>query len=72
MNPIRRLTMLVAVASICCALSAQEDIPRRDVPAAVLAAYDKAYPGAMVLEWDKEIHSGKLYYEAETRRQGAA
>lgn len=69
MNPIKYFTMLAAVASIaiCCTVSAQEtEISRRDVPTAVLAAFEKAYPNAKVLEWEKEIHSGKLYYEAET------
>jgi hypothetical protein len=36
------------------------------VPPAVLAAFDKTYSSAKVLEWEKEIHSGKIYYEAET------
>lgn len=63
----KHFSMLVAVVSICCAVSAQEtEISRRDVPPAVLAAFGKAYPNAKVLEWEKEIHSGKLYYEAET------
>lgn len=63
----KHFSMLVAVVSICCAVSAQEtEISRRDVPPAVLAAFEKAYPNAKVLEWEKEIHSGKLYYEAET------
>jgi hypothetical protein len=67
MNLIKYFTMLVAVASICCAVSAQEtEISRKEVPSAVLASFDKAYPTAKVLEWEKEIHSGKLYYEAET------
>ena len=67
MNLTKHLTMLAAVAPICFAVSAREtEISRRDVPPVVLAAFDKAYPSAKVLEWEKEIHSGKLYYEAET------
>lgn len=62
----KHFSVLVAVASICCTVYAQEtEISRRDVPPAVLAAVEKAYPNAKVLEWEKEIHSGKLYYEAE-------
>lgn len=67
MSSIKHFTMLIAVVSICSVLSAQEtEISRRDVPPPILAAFDKAYPRAKVLEWEKEIHNGKVYYEAET------
>lgn len=68
MNFIKNFTMLlVAAACVSCVVSAQEtEIARKDVPPAVLAAFDKVYPTAKVLEWEKEIHNGKLYYEAET------
>ena len=68
MNIVRHFTMLaVAAASLSCTVSAQEtEIARKDVPPAVLASLEKAYPSAKVLEWEKEIHGGKLYYEAET------
>lgn len=66
MNLVKYFTMLAAIASICCAVSVQEtEISRKDVPPAVIATFEKAYPNAKVLEWEKEIHSGKLYYEAE-------
>jgi hypothetical protein len=46
---------------------AQEtEVAKKDVPPQVLAAFNKAYPNDKVLEWQKEIHSGKQYYEAET------
>ena len=67
MKSIRQFTILIALVSVGSLLSAQEtDIPRRDVPPPVLAAFDKAYPHAKVLEWEREIHNGKVYYEAET------
>lgn len=67
MKLIKFSTMFVAAAVLCCAVSAQEtEIKRKDVPPIVLAAFDKTYSTAKVLEWEKEIHGGKLYYEAET------
>lgn len=59
-----------------CAISiifAQEtEVSRKDVPPAVLSSFSKAYPNAKVLEWEKEIHGGKLYYEAETVEEKVA
>lgn len=55
-------TMFLAAAVLCCSVSAQEtEIKRKDVPPVVLAAFDKAYSSVKVLEWEKEIHGGKLY-----------
>lgn len=56
-----------AITVLCCAAHAQEtEVSRKDVPPAVLATFNKDYPQAKVLEWEKEIHGGKVYYEAET------
>lgn len=61
------LTAFCVISIFSCAISAQEtEISRRDVPPAVLSAFNKDYPNAKVLEWEKEIHGGRLYYEAET------
>ena len=67
MKPTKYFTMIVFAVVLCCAASAQEtEIKRKDVPRIILAAFDKAYSTVKVLEWEKEIHGGKLYYEAET------
>jgi hypothetical protein len=67
MKFIQHATMFVAVTFICCLAQAQEtEISHRDVPPVVLAAFEKVYASAKVLEWEKEIYNGKLYYEAET------
>jgi len=59
--------LFLAAAVLSCTVSAQEtEIKRKDVPPVVLAAFDNAYSSVKVLEWEKEIHGGKLYYEAET------
>ena len=60
-------TAFCAISIFASAVSAQEtEISRRDVPPAVLSAFSKDYPNAKVLEWEKEIQGGTLYYEAET------
>jgi hypothetical protein len=67
MNFGRKLAVLLTVSLLFAAARAQEtEVSRKDVPPAVLAAFDKAYASAKVLEWEKEIHAGKVYYEAET------
>lgn len=67
MNFKKSSTLFLATTIMCCAAFAQEtEIKRKDVPPVVLSAFGKAYSGAKVLEWEKEIHGGKLFYEAET------
>lgn len=67
MKLIKYSTIFVVTAVLCCAASAQEtEFNRKDVPPVVLAAFDKTYSTAKVLEWEKEIHGGQIYYEAET------
>ena len=61
------LIVCCAVILFTCVAFAQEtEVSRKDVPPAVLSTFNKDYPNAKVLEWEKEIHGGKLYYEAET------
>jgi hypothetical protein len=64
------LKLYLIVATLACAAAAvwaqETEVAKKDVPPPVLAAFNKEYPNAKVLEWEKEIHSGKQYYEAET------
>ncbi len=67
MNLANPSALFLAAALLSYSASAQEtEISRKDVPPVVLAAFNKVYGSAKVLEWEKEIHGGKLYYEAET------
>lgn len=56
----------LALVFICEASAQETEVSRKDVPPAVLSSFSKDYSTAKVLEWEKEIHGGKLYYEAET------
>lgn len=67
MNLANPSALFLAAALLSYSASAQEtEISRKDVPPVVLAAFNKVYGSAKVLEWEKEIYGGKLYYEAET------
>ncbi len=39
-----------------------EDVSRELVPAAVLNAFDKAYPNAQDVEYDREVKDGSTYF----------
>jgi hypothetical protein len=41
-------------------------VARRDVPAAVLAAFAKAYPNAKIIGYSKETDEGQTVYEIES------
>jgi hypothetical protein len=66
------VTVLFVIGSTF-AVSAQEKetdekkITRKEVPAAVLAAFDKAYPKAKVVGYSQEMEEGKVAYEVESR-----
>jgi len=64
--------VLLLVLSTCTDLPAQkpEKNKRSGLPAAVLAAFQKAYPNAKVMNWAKERKDGKLVYEVERVDQG--
>ncbi len=60
------LTVFLALA-FTLSLNAQEKkITKKSVPAAVLASFAKAYPGAKVKGYAKEVENGKTYYEIES------
>jgi uncharacterized membrane protein YkoI len=47
-------------------LAQEKKITKKDVPAAVLSAFEKSYPHAMVKSFSKESENGKTYYEVES------
>lgn len=47
-------------------LAQEKKIARKDVPAAVLSAFEKSYPKATPKGFSKESEKGKTYYEIES------
>lgn len=45
----------------------EQQISRKGVPAAVLAAFEKLYPNAKVKGYSKETDNGQLVYEVESQ-----
>ena len=71
MNAVRRLAgpilALVVLLTGAGAVRAQETkIARKDVPAAVIAAFEKAYPKATIRSYAKEVEKGREVYEIES------
>ena len=59
--------LVLAAAVAPSRLPAQEKkISRKDVPPAVLAAFEKAYPHAKIRGTSTEVESGKTYFELES------
>ncbi len=48
----------------------EEEIPQSQVPQPVIAAFQKKYPGATDMEWEKEKENGKIIYEVEMKING--
>ena len=48
------------------AVAADKKLEKKDMPAPVLAAFEKAYPSATVKGYGKEVEKGKTYYEIES------
>ena len=64
--PVIVLLCLVA-AALPATLSAKEKtIKRSDVPAPVIAAFEKAYPNATIKGFTEEQENGKTFYEVES------
>jgi ABC-type glycerol-3-phosphate transport system substrate-binding protein len=52
------------------ACSSELTLLENDVPASVVSAFQKKYPGAIQVEWEVEKSEGRLAYEAEFRVDG--
>ena len=63
--------VLVAVPMIFGQSSASEKELKKDqLPKAVIAAFEKAFPNAKELEFEEELFEGKTAYEVEYKRDG--
>lgn len=65
------LSLLLSSAALAAAVlpahAGERPIARKDVPAAVLAAFTKAYPGAKALGYSLDDSGGKQVFEIESR-----
>jgi uncharacterized membrane protein YkoI len=70
MNLKKNLSFIVlAILTVCLlTLSTQADqkITKKDVPTAVITAFEKAYPKATIRGYGTEKENGHLYYEIES------
>ena len=63
--------VLIAAPMIFGQASASEKELKKDqVPKAVIAAFEKAFPNAKELEFEEELFEGKTAYEVEYKRDG--
>jgi uncharacterized membrane protein YkoI len=59
--------MCLVLVLLTMAISAEEKtLKKADVPAAVIAAFEKAYPKATVKDYSMEQSHGKTFYEIES------
>jgi hypothetical protein len=58
--------VLLALTFSIPAIAGEKKINKKDVPPAVLKAFEKEYPNATVKAYAKETENGKTYYELET------
>jgi hypothetical protein len=66
MKPTLSISTLLSAALLTFPLGlAAKDISKKQVPQAVLDAFEKAYPNAKDMEYEEEQRNGKTYYEVE-------
>ena len=58
---------LLCLILVMGAASQERKITRQEVPAPVLAAFEKAYPKARIVGFSEEEENGKLVYEVESK-----
>ncbi|SFI73714.1 PepSY-like domain-containing protein [Nitrosomonas sp. Nm34] len=69
-----QLWIVVALATFLAAFSqanaSEKEVSKDQVPKAVLEAFEKAYPNAKKVEFEKEMFEGKEAYEVEYKENG--
>lgn len=60
------LAMGFVILFTCSLVAGEKKLTRKQVPAAVLTAFEKAYPAATVKGYSKEVEKGKVYFEIES------
>jgi uncharacterized membrane protein YkoI len=62
--------LLVVPMSLGQANAGEKELNKNQVPKAVIAAFEKAYPNAKGLEFEEETFAGKVAYEVEYKENG--
>jgi hypothetical protein len=62
--------LVVCLVGATSVLAQEQEIPCDDVPSAVRAAFERAYPKASVNSCAKEVEAGKIAYEIASREGG--
>ena len=68
---LRIMNSLFLTALLICFLTVgfggEKQVKRKDVPTAVIGAFEKAYPNATIKGYSKETENGKTFYEVESK-----
>lgn len=67
---IKNLALAAALMLATPSVSAADDIDLKELPERVVAAIDKRFPGATLLEAEKDEDDGRIEYEVEIRHEG--
>jgi len=62
--------LFIALLTLNSVNAAEEKVSKDQVPKAVLEAFEKAYPNAKKVKFEKEMIEGKAAYEAEYKENG--
>jgi uncharacterized membrane protein YkoI len=66
-RPVQLLLLAALVLGLPAAtLTQEQQIRRKDVPAPVLAAFERAYPNARIKGYSREPENGQILYEIES------
>ena len=63
-------TLIAFLIAFGQAHASEEEVSKHQVPKAVLEAFEKAYPNAKEVEFEKEMIEGKAVYEVDYKENG--
>jgi len=64
------LIILIAFSLISCEGEEERQVTEKEVPGAVLEAFNNAYPGATIKEYAEEKEGGQTFYEVSCEFEG--
>lgn len=66
--------LIVALGALLAVLGSvnadEKELSKNQVPKAVIAAFEKAFPNAKGMEFEEEMFEGKIAYEVEYKKNG--
>ena len=70
-NPLKLfLIILIAFSLVSCEDEEERPVTEKEVPGAVLQAFNNAYPGATIKEYAEEKEDGQTFYEVSCEFEG--